>query len=82
MLREKRRFQINMNPFYEMFNQPYVQQQMQQYHASQIWQVQESTHKLKDFFDSLDKIDPAYQHIATQEFCAVIFNYFTNHRGN
>lgn len=74
-----------MNPFYELFNQQYIQQQAQQYHMSQVWQVQQSTHKLKDFLDSLDEIDLPYQDVARQEFCAVLFNYFVeqaNKRGN
>lgn len=71
-----------MNPFYKIFNQPYVQEQAQQYHMNQVWQVQESTRKLKDFLDSLDKIDPAYRNAASQEFCTVILGYFANHTGN
>ena len=66
----------NMNPFYEMFNQQYIQQQAQQYHMSQVWQVQESSRKLKDFLDSLDKIDPPYQDAARREFCAILFDFF------
>ena len=65
-----------MNPFYEIFNQQYIQQQAQQYHRSQVWQVQESIHKLKDFLDSLDKIDPPYRAAASQEICAVLFDHF------
>lgn len=74
-----------MNPFYEIFNQQYIQEQAQQYHRGQVWQVKQSTHKLKDFLDSLDKIDPPYQDVARQEFCAVLFDFFVkqaNMRGN
>ncbi len=64
-----------MNPIYNMWDYNYIQQQAQQYHQTQVMQVQDSTRKLKDFLDSLDKIDPSYRNAASVEFCAVLFNY-------
>lgn len=73
-----------MNPlYYNMWDYNYIQQQaQQQYHRSQVMQVLDSTHKLKDFLDSLDKIDPGYQDAANMEFCAVLFDFFQKHMKN
>ena len=71
-----------MNPIYNMWDYNYFLQQGQQYHQTQVMQVQDSTRKLKDFLDSLDKIDPSYRNAASVEFCAVLFNYFQKHSEN
>lgn len=68
-----------MNPLYEIFNQPYIEQQKQQNHINQIIEVRKSAKALKDFLDSFDKIQPEYQRIATNEYCAVLFDYFDKH---
>ena len=65
-----------MNPLYELFNQQYIQRQAQEYHINQFCQVQNSARKLKDFLDSCDNIDPAYQLAACQEFSAILADYF------
>lgn len=70
------------NPFYEMFNQSYIQQQamlQRQNHLNQVAEVQKSAKALKDFLDSLDKIQPAYQQMASAEYCAIIYGYFRKH---
>lgn len=62
-----------MNPFYNIWNYDYIQQQAQmQHHFSQVKQVQDTAKALSDFLDGCDKIDPAYQQQAMAEFCAVI----------
>lgn len=71
-----------MNPFYEMFNQSYIQQQamlQRQNHLNQVAEVQKSAKALKDFLDSLDKIQSAYQQMASAEYCAIICDYFRKH---
>lgn len=51
-----------MNPLYNIWNYNYIQQQaQQQYHQNQVQQVLEAAHKLQDYLDSADKVDPAYQ---------------------
>lgn len=70
------------NPLYEMFNQSYIQQQAmlrRQNHLNQVAEVQKSAKALKDFLDSLDKIQPEYQQMADAEYCAIILGYFKKH---
>ena len=51
-----------MNPFYNIWNYDYIQQQAQmQHHFSQVKQVQDTAKALSDFLDGCDKIEPAYQ---------------------
>lgn len=71
-----------MNPFYEIFNRQYIQQQaslQQQNHVSQVMEVQKSAKALRDFLDSSDKIQPAYQQMASAEYCAILCDYFRKH---
>ena len=69
-----------MNPFYNIWNYDYIQQQAQmQHHFSQVKQVQDTAKAPSDFLDGCDKIDPAYQQQAMAEFCAVIAVYFNKH---
>lgn len=69
-----------MNPFYNIWNYDYIQQQAQmQHHFSQVKQVQDTAKALSDFLDGCDKIDPAYQQQAMAEFCAVIAVYYRHH---
>lgn len=64
-----------MNPIYEMFNYQYLHQQAQKKHFTQIAKVQQSANKLKDFFDSLDEIEPEYRNDASIEFSAIILDF-------
>lgn len=64
-----------MNPIYEMFNYQYIQQQAQEKHFTQIAKVQQSANKLKDFFDSLDEIEPEYRNDASIEFSAIVLAF-------
>ena len=66
----------NTNPLYEIFNHEHIQQQEQPYHVNQVWQVQESCRKLKDFLDSLDNIDPPYREGAKREFCTILSDFW------
>lgn len=70
-----------MNPLYEILNHQYIQQQamQQQNHINQVLEVQKSANALKDFLDSSDNIQPAYQQMATDEYCAVLFDYMKKH---
>ena len=69
-----------MNPFYNIWNYDYIQQQAQmQHHFSQVKQVQDTAKALSDFLDGCDNIEPAYQQQAPAEFCAVIAAYFNKH---
>lgn len=63
-----------MNTFYNnIWDWNYIQQlQAQQYHQNQAQQVLDCAKKLRDFLDSADKIDPAYQNAALAAFCAVL----------
>lgn len=68
-----------MNPFNNIWNYDYIQQQAQQHHYAQVKQVQDTAKALYDFLDGYDKIEPAYQQQAMNEFCAILFDYFNNH---
>ena len=64
-----------MNQIYEMFDYQYIQQQAQEKHFTQIAKVQQSANKLKDFFDSLDEIEPEYRNDASIEFSAIVLAF-------
>ncbi len=69
-----------MNPYIDLFNYQYVQQQAQQeHHVSQINEVQKTAKALRDFLDGVDKIEPSYQQMASAEFSAIILEYFHKH---
>lgn len=69
-----------MNPLYNIGNYNYIQQQtQQQYHQNQVQQVLKAAHKLQDYLDSADKVDPAYQGALTATCCAVLADYAKKH---
>ena len=69
-----------MRPLYNIWNYNYIQQQaQQQYHQNQVQQVLEAAHKLQDYLDSADKVDPAYQGVLTATCCAVLADYAKKH---
>ena len=72
-----------MNPLYEILNRSYIQQQallqQKQNHIGQIIEVQKSAKALKDFLDSSDRIQPAYQQMATEQYCAILCDYLRKH---
>lgn len=68
-----------MNPLNNIWNYNYIQQQAQQYHQNQLQQVVETTRKLQDFLDSVDKVDPSYKAVLTANCCAILFDYLKKH---
>lgn len=69
-----------MNSIYNIWNHDYIQQQaQQQHHYEQMYHVADAGKKLKDFLDSIGKIEPQYREMASAEFCAVLFDYFQKH---
>jgi len=68
-----------MNPVFDIFNYQYVQQQAQGHHIDQIYEVQKCARALKDFFRGVDNIEPAYQKMASEVFCAIILDYIGDH---
>lgn len=69
-----------MNPYINMFNVPYIQQQaQQQHHQSQLMEVEKCAKALHDFFEGIDKIEPNYRQMASVEFCSIICEYFYKH---
>ena len=68
-----------MNPLIDIFNYQYIQQQAQEHHFSQIFEVQKSVKALKDFLESFDKIEPNYHQLANSEYCAILLEYFRKH---
>lgn len=71
-----------MNPLYDILNKQYIEQQVaqqQQNHINQVLEVQKSAKALKDFLDGADKIQPAYQQMATAVYCAVLYEYMRKH---
>ena len=64
----------------KIFDHSYISQQAQQeHHKEQVKQVLDSVQKLKDFLDSTDSIEPQYQKMASNEFCAILFDYLKKH---
>lgn len=69
-----------MQPIYNIWNYNYIQQQEQQnHHFKQVAQTMESANKLKDFLDSVDKVEPAYQQQLAFEICGVLADYARKH---
>lgn len=69
-----------MNNFNKLWNYDFIRNQAQQnYHQSQIYQVIETVHKLKDFLDSSEKVDAPYQDALVAECCAVLLDYTKKH---
>jgi hypothetical protein len=63
-----------------MLNQDYIMQQAQQQKKQKnIAQIQESAVKLKDFLDSIEKIDDEYVNAASVEFATIISFYMNKH---
>ena len=71
-----------MNSFYQMFNDPYIQQQAmkaQQEYLEQTENILKSAHKLKDYLDSLAEIKPEYRNEASKVFCSILFDFLREH---
>ena len=59
----------------DIWNWDYIQQQQAQYHQNQISQVFECTIKMREFLDSMDKVDPEYKSMAAAQVCTVLIEY-------
>ena len=69
-----------MQPIYNIWNYNYIQQQEQRnHHFKQVPQTIESAQKLRDFLDSIDKVEPAYQQQLVLEICGVLNEYARKH---
>jgi len=68
-----------MNPFNQMFNNEYIQQQAAQAHQREVENVLKSAQKLKDFLDSTDDIKPEYRQDAAIAFCSILNDFFRKH---
>lgn len=69
-----------MNPLYEIINKQYIQQKSKrEEHFRNIYEVQQSVKALKDFLDSVDKIEAPYRQIASDEYCLVLIDYMKKH---
>ncbi len=61
-----------------IWNTQYIQQiAAQQNHNNQIEEVKKSVKALKDFLESSVKIQPQYQQMAMEAYCAVLTEYFS-----
>lgn len=71
---------VYSNPVCSIFNQPFIEAQLrQQHHEDQVVKSIDCAKKLKDFLESTDKVEPAYQNIALEQCCIVIGNYMKMH---
>lgn len=62
-----------MNPIFDIFNYQHVMQQnAQQKHFDQIFEIQKCAKALKDFLESSDKIEESYRQMAFDACCAVL----------
>ena len=68
-----------MNPVFDIFNFHYVQQQAQKHHIDQLFEVQKAAMALNDLLEGIDNIEPAYQKMASETFCAIILDYIEKH---
>ncbi len=69
-----------MQPIDNIWNYNYIQQQERQnHHFKQVAQTIESANKLRDFLDSIDKVESAYQSQLVFEICGVLADYARKH---
>ena len=77
---------FHQNPIYGIIDQNYVQEQMrlqqQNYHNDQVWKTVDCAKKLKEFLESMDKVEPAYREMALIQCCAVYTEHVNKHRRN
>lgn len=71
---------VYQNSVYGIFNQSFIETQLrQQHHNDQVMKSIDCANKLRDFLDSTDKVEPAYQNIALRQYCVIIGNYMKMH---
>ncbi len=69
------------NSFDNMWNWDYIQQQQALlHHQNQVYQIADCAKKLKDFLESAEKIDPAYEKAAFEACCAVLLDHANKQR--
>lgn len=69
-----------MSPIYNIWNYSYIQQQEQErHHYQQVCQTINCANKLRDFLDSIDNVEPAYQQQLAFEMCGVLAEYAKKH---
>lgn len=69
-----------MYPVHNIWNYNYIQhQEKQQHHYQQVSQTIDCANKLRDFLDSVDKVEPAYQQQLAFEICGVLTEYAKKH---
>ena len=71
---------MHNNQFYNMWNYNYIRQQAaEQYCSDQMYRSFDCAYKLKDFLDSVDKVDLQFQEHMMAECCAVLLEYARRH---
>lgn len=60
------------NPVYNIFNMNYAEQQVQQYHKQQFYNIADASNKFREFLDSCDKVAPEYQQELMRNCCAIL----------
>lgn len=73
------------NPIYGIFNEANIQeqinqQQLQQFHNSQMLKTFECVHKLDDFLKSADELTPKYRDIAAWQCLNLVNDYLHRQR--
>ncbi|MDO5157252.1 MAG: hypothetical protein Q4D51_14955 [Eubacteriales bacterium] len=69
-----------MQSIYNIWNFEYIQQQEQKnHHFKQVAQTVESANKLREFLNSVDKVEPSYQQQLRFEVCEVLAEYARKH---
>lgn len=72
---------VYQNPVYGIFNQPFIEFQLnRQHHNTQVIKSIDCADKLKDFLESIDEVESAYQNFAMEQCCIVVGNYMKKHR--
>lgn len=73
---------LYQNPLYGIFNQSYIQEQLQkQHHNDQVMKALDCAKKLDDFMESMDKVEPEYQQLALSQCCLVLDQHMKKRGG-
>ena len=77
------RIMLYQNPVYNIFNQPYIEEQLKmQHHNDQVLKSLDCANKLEEFIDSMNELEPKYQQLALSQCCLVIEKYMRNNIRN
>lgn len=70
----------NQNPIYGIFNQSYIESQYRKQHdIEQVQRTMDCANKLKDFLESIDQVEPAFQNMASEQCLAILIKYIKKH---